>query len=106
MCIGRLAGKTSHQPEQLNGLVSVYRGVKSRAEYGEDERVEIQMSLELEFAAMRVNLRNLTGDILMDMLALRMSYSLLRSRYSTEVRTMNILGKVFAAARKRNPNPK
>ena len=50
------------------------------------------MSLELEFAAMRVNLRNLTGDILMDMLALRMSYSLLRSRYSTEVRTMNILG--------------
>lgn len=27
-------------------------------------RVKLQMSLELEFAAMRVVLRNLTGDIL------------------------------------------
>ena len=70
MCIGRLAGKTFHRPEQLSGQVSVCRGVKSRAEqkHGEDRRVEIQMSLELGFAAMRVVLRSLTGNIPMDML--------------------------------------
>lgn len=69
-------GKTFHRPEQLSGQVSVCRGVKSRGEqkHGEDKRVEIQMSLELGFAAMRVVFRSLTGDILMDMLALRMGY--------------------------------
>lgn len=40
---------------------------KARAGHEENERVELHMSFELGFAAMRVVLRNLTEDILMDM---------------------------------------
>ena len=36
----------------------------------EDERVELQMSLELGFAAMRVFMKYLRGDFLMNMLVL------------------------------------
>ena len=36
----------------------------------EDERVELQMSLELGFAAMRLFMKYLRGDFLIDMLVL------------------------------------
>ncbi len=53
----------SHQRGQLRGKVSVRRGGKSRAG---DERARLQMSLELEFAAMRVVLRKVKGDFFMN----------------------------------------
>lgn len=65
--IGRLVGRIFHRREQLSGHVSVCRGGKSRTEYEEDEGVEIQISFELGFAAMRVVLRSLIGIILMEM---------------------------------------
>ena len=61
-----------HRREQLDGQVSVRR--EARAKPQEDQRVELQMSLELGFAAIRVNLRDLTADILMDILTLRKGY--------------------------------
>lgn len=38
---------------------------RSKASHVEGERAELQMSLELEFAAMRVNLRSRIGDTCM-----------------------------------------
>ena len=68
-CIGRLVEKLFHRRGQLRRQVSVSGWLKGMIERGE-ERVEIQISLELEFTAMRVFMKYLRRDFLMDMLAL------------------------------------
>lgn len=71
--------KNFRQREQLDGRVSVCGGGKRRGTRGTREREggELQMSLELGLAAMRVGWRNLTGltgGNLMNIVALRMRY--------------------------------
>lgn len=79
LCIGRLVVKLSHPRGQLRVQVSVRRGSESKVGHGQDERVELQMVLELEFAAMRVFERNLRGDIgRMDMLTLQVNLMFLK----------------------------
>ena len=61
---------------ERSACVEKVRAEQSKAEKGEDDRAELQMSLERGFAAMRVVLKYLTGDTLMDIWMLGLRYCL------------------------------